>query len=387
MNIDKLNKWPDINNDDIMAIVNSMTPDGIDAAGARSRLRAALYDQIPGGGWILVDSSARAMQQALYALGVGFDDEVILPALAPPQAVQPVLWQKAEAVFVDIDPRTFCIDPARVEEAITNSTIAIVVIHTHGHMANMLAIAEIAARHKVAVIEDASEAFGATMIGRSDYVAMPGEYSDAAIFSFAQDSNLASTSGGAIYAKDSRVQRRLAAKIDDGDAGNLWLANDIDALAAVLCHSRLGRIREHNERAYLNAGILDAVLSRQPDLVTPPFRASSYGHMYTKYRFSINERLIRTRDDLQKLARYIKQSVPVHSLETIATPHQPLYHALFETGALWRDWSRVPFPNAERVARTTLCALGAEHSLACQSPDVIEEYAVNLLDAINNYFS
>jgi dTDP-4-amino-4,6-dideoxygalactose transaminase len=109
-----------------------------------------------------VNSGTDALLLALHALGIGRDDEVILPAFGFIATADVIVRLGARPVFVDVQPDTFNIDPAAVEAAITPRTKAIIPVHLFGQTCDMAAIMAIAERHHLAVIEDVAQACGAT---------------------------------------------------------------------------------------------------------------------------------------------------------------------------------------------------------------------------------
>lgn len=126
-----------------------------------------------------------AIHIALQALGVGPGDEVITTPFTFFATGGAIVRAGATPVYVDIDPVTFNIDPAKVEEAITDKTKAILPVHLYGQMANMEKLAEIAKKHNLFIVEDAAQAIGAKQNGKS-----VGELGDAATYSFFPTKNL-----------------------------------------------------------------------------------------------------------------------------------------------------------------------------------------------------
>ncbi|MCC6790180.1 MAG: aminotransferase class I/II-fold pyridoxal phosphate-dependent enzyme, partial [Thermomicrobiales bacterium] len=110
---------------------------------------------------VAVSSGTAALHLALLAHGIGPGDEVITSPFTFIASANAVLFCGAKPVFVDIDPRTFNIDPSLIEAAITERTKAILPVHLYGNPADMIAIQLIADRHGLAVIEDAAQAHGA----------------------------------------------------------------------------------------------------------------------------------------------------------------------------------------------------------------------------------
>jgi UDP-2-acetamido-2-deoxy-ribo-hexuluronate aminotransferase len=115
---------------------------------------------------IACSSGTDALLIALMALGVGPGDEVVTSPFSFIATAEVISVLRATPVFVDIDPRTYNLDPARLEEAITPKTKAIIAVSLYGQCADFDAIEAIAARHSVTVIEDAAQSFGATYKGR-----------------------------------------------------------------------------------------------------------------------------------------------------------------------------------------------------------------------------
>ena len=120
-----------------------------------------------------------ALQLGLTALGIGTEDEVIVPANTFFATVEAVLAVGAKPIFIDVDPSTLLMSAANIESAITKRTAAVIVVHLYGQPANMDAIEKVARAAGLAIIEDAAQAHGATWRGRK-----AGSMSDLGCFSF-----------------------------------------------------------------------------------------------------------------------------------------------------------------------------------------------------------
>jgi dTDP-4-amino-4,6-dideoxygalactose transaminase len=152
-----------------------------------------------------VNSGTSAIQLALLAAGVKAGDEIITTPFTFVATVSAIDYTNAKPVFVDIDPRTCTIDPAKIEAAITPRTKAIVPVHLHGRPADMDPILDIAKRHKLLVIEDAAQAHGAEYKGRRI-----GSLGDLGCFSFYPGKNLgAYGEGGAVTTNNPDFAKRL----------------------------------------------------------------------------------------------------------------------------------------------------------------------------------
>ena len=154
---------------------------------------------------IAVNSGTSALHLALLAAGVGPGDEVITVPHTFVATVSAIHYSGAKTVFVDIDPRSFTMDPSKIEAAITPRTKAIIPVHLYGQPADMDPIMQIAKRHNLVVIEDACQAHGAEYKGRR-----VGSIGDMGCFSFYPGKNLgAYGEGGAVTTDNSEFTRTI----------------------------------------------------------------------------------------------------------------------------------------------------------------------------------
>ena len=142
-----------------------------------------------------------ALQIALMALGVGHGDEVITPGFTYIATAETVALLGAKPIYVDIDEQTYNIDPAKIEAAITDKTKAIIPVSLYGQCADFDAVNAIAAKHKLPVIEDAAQSFGAIYKGTKS-----GNLSTIACTSFFPSKPLGCYGdGGAIFTNDEQL--------------------------------------------------------------------------------------------------------------------------------------------------------------------------------------
>ncbi len=151
---------------------------------------------------IATSSGTTALQTAILAHGIGPGDEVITTPFTFIASANAVVAAGAKPVFVDIDERTYNIDPCRIEAAITPRTKAILPVHIFGNPCNMEAIMDIAAQHRILVIEDACQAHGATVRGRK-----VGSFGTGC-FSFYPTKNITTAEGGIITTDDDELADR-----------------------------------------------------------------------------------------------------------------------------------------------------------------------------------
>ncbi len=170
------------------------------------------FAEFQGNDFALATSSCTgAIHLALMALGVEAGDEVIIPDITWIASVEPVLYIGATPVMVDVLPDTWCIDPLKVEAAITSKTKAIIVVHVYGNLVDMDAIMDIATRRKLVVLEDAAEGLGSEINGRK-----AGSIADAGVFSFHGTKTIATGEGGMLVTNRPDVYERAKILNDHG---------------------------------------------------------------------------------------------------------------------------------------------------------------------------
>jgi dTDP-4-amino-4,6-dideoxygalactose transaminase len=196
-----------------------------------------------------VGNGLDAIELALRALDVGSADEVIVPSNTYIATWLAVSRIGARIVPVEPDPRTFNLDPGRVEEAITPRTRAIVAVHLYGQPADMTSLREIAASRGIRLIEDAAQAHGASDHGRA-----VGSLGDAAAWSFYPSKNLGALGdAGAVTTNDPDVARHVRALRNYGSTTKYvneikGVNSRLDELQAAILRAKLPYLVEWNER-------------------------------------------------------------------------------------------------------------------------------------------
>ena len=285
-----------------------------------------------------VGNGTDALWLVFQALGIGPGDECITTANTFFATAEAIWIAGATAVFVDSDPRTNCIDPAKIEAAITPKTKALVPVHLYGQCADMPAIHEIAMRHGLFVIEDNAQAIGA----RGDGFRI-GELSDAACTSFIIQKNLGCFGdGGAVVTNRADVDRVVRTLRNHGSAKRSCHSpgynSRLDDLQAGVLSAKLKRIDEWNGlrrqwAARYTAGLKGAGL-------TLPYEKPGYYHVFHLY-------VIETREAAQRdplLAFLNGNGIDAKCHYPIAI-HQ-------QEGYPWGKGARIPhpIPNSERNA-------------------------------------
>ena len=229
-----------------------------------------------------VSSGTDALLCALMALGIGAGDEVICPSFTFFATAGSIARLGATPVFAEIDARTFNLDPTRIEEKITARTRAIMPVHLFGQVANMEAIGEIAARHRIPVIEDAAQAVGAR---RHDKPACA--FGLAGCLSFYPTKNLgAFGDAGAICTSDDAFAERCR-KLRVHGSGHTYHHEMIGgmfrlaAIQAAVLDVKLKYLAGWHEARRRNAAIYDELLAGSA--VTTPFIESGNWSIYNQF--------------------------------------------------------------------------------------------------------
>lgn len=149
---------------------------------------------------VSTQSGTAALHMALYQLGIGEGDEVIVPSLTFIATINPVLFVGAKPVIVDVDPITWNIDLQEIRKAITKKTKAIIPVHLYGSVCNIDEIIEIARENNLFIIEDATESLGAIYKNRQT-----GTFGDFGCFSF-NGNKLITTGGGGMIVSNNQKQ-------------------------------------------------------------------------------------------------------------------------------------------------------------------------------------
>lgn len=160
---------------------------------------------------LTIDHGSSAILIALQALGITKGDEVIVSSLTWVACASVILRANATPVFVDIEESTLCMDPFKVEEAITPKTRAILVVHLYSCMAELNLLKKISIKYNIPIIEDCSQAHGAVWDGHKS-----GTIGDIGIFSMQQGKPLTCGEGGAIITNDKYLYSKMIKLKNDG---------------------------------------------------------------------------------------------------------------------------------------------------------------------------
>ena len=237
-----------------------------------------------------VGSGTDALWLTLTALGVGHGDEVITVPNSYRATAEAITLCGARPVFVDIDSRTYTMNPVELEARISLRTQAIIPVHVLGQMAEMDKILSVARRHGTPVLEDACQAHGADYRGRK-----AGSLGVAGCFSFYPGKNLSAFGeAGAVVTDDSEVRAKVQALRDHGQAARPlhstigWNAR-MDGIQAAVLSVKLRRLSALNAARRVKAQHYDALLADEP-LVIRPFVRPECAPVYHIYAVRVPNR-------------------------------------------------------------------------------------------------
>lgn len=266
---------------------------------------------------VAVGSGTAALHLAFLALGVGPGDEVITTPFSFASSAYAIMYCGATPVFADIDPRTFNIDPASIEERITPRTVGIEPVHLYGQPAEMDAIRDIAARHGLFIVEDAAQAIGAEYRGRKI-----GTIGDVTCFSTYATKNLHTMEGGFIATEDRDLATKIRRLRNIGQESKyrhtlVGFNYRMTEVAAAVGRAQLGLIDEFSRIRRQNAAYLTGAISSLPG-VTPPYVPPYVSSVFHQYTVSIDESTLgRSRDEIAALMKAAGVETGIHYPEPI----------------------------------------------------------------------
>lgn len=217
---------------------------------------------------LATSSGTGALHLAYLAAGVGPGDEVIAPNITWIASVVPCAYIGARPVFADIEPDTWCLDPRDVEHRITPRTKAILAVDLYGHMADLPALADIAKKHGLVLIEDAAQGIGSSINGRP-----AGSFGQVSIVSFTGTKTMVTGEGGMLLTDDPAIFQRASSYNnqcqDSGkvfwnlDIGYKYKMSNIEAACGLAQLSRLDELVARKRKIF---GWYSGRLSEVPQL-------------------------------------------------------------------------------------------------------------------------
>lgn len=245
-----------------------------------------------------VSNGTIAIQIALRAFGI--TKSVITTPFTYVATTNAVLWEKCRPVFVDIDPSTFCIDPAKIESAITKDTQGILGVHVYGYPCDVKAIEKISRKYNLKVIYDAAHAFGTELDGKSIL-----RYGDISTVSFHATKLFHTGEGGAVITNDDRLAKKIELLRSFGHIDDEYIEVGINArnseFHAALGLSNLEHINDIIKKRKEIVTYYDLLIGKSAQIVRPELQESVvYNYSYYPILLESEEILLKIKNILEK---------------------------------------------------------------------------------------
>ena len=251
---------------------------------------------------VAVNSGTSGLHLGLLSAGVKPGDEVIVPSFTFAATANSVALTGATPVFADISLDDFCLDPAAVEAAVTDKTVAIMPVHLYGHPAKMDKLQAVADKHGLKVFEDAAQAHGASLNGTP-----VGAFGEFAMFSLYPTKNMTSGEGGMVSVANETVERNMRLYRNQGMEQQYH--NEVVGFNTRMTdiHAAIGRVQLTKVDGWTKTRQSNAAfLSANLDGVVVPAVAEGAVHVYHQYT-------IRVAEDRDGLAKALKDEYNIGS--------------------------------------------------------------------------
>jgi len=271
---------------------------------------------------VAMNSGTAALHSTLYALGMAQGDEVIVPDFTFIATASSVRMAGATPVFVDINEKSYNIQPEAILEHITPKTRAVIGVHLYGQPFDVRAVSEICEDHGLVLIEDCAQAHGARYEGRK-----VGSFGTAGCFSFYPTKNMTTSEGGMVTTDDPHLAMKLRKIIDHGQdikyrhdliGFNFRMTN----IEAAIGRVQLGKLDAMNERRQKNAAYLLQHLPASG--IGLPYCAPQSHHVYHQFVIRLEEKLGISQDDFMRMMHErgiqtaIHYPIPLHKQPVFA---------------------------------------------------------------------
>lgn len=248
---------------------------------------------------VATNNGTSALHTALYAAGIQEHDEVITTPFTFVATVNAILMVGAKPSFVDIDPKTFNIDPSKIKEAITSKTKAILVVNLYGQPADFDEINKIARKHKLVVIEDAAQSVNASYKNHKS-----GSLGDIGCFSFYATKNISCGEGGVLTTNNRNYYLRAKQFINHGQkVDSIYTYADIGYnyrmtnISAAILLQQLKKADWITRKRQMNAYLYNNAFQKIKGII-PPFQDLNRRHVYHQYTIRISKNFSLSRNEL-----------------------------------------------------------------------------------------
>lgn len=291
-----------------------------------------------------VSSGTAGLHLIMIAAGIRPGDEVITTPFSFVASANCILYVGAIPVFVDINPITFNLDPAKIEEKITKKTKAILVVHIFGQAANMDPILKLAKKYKLKIIEDACESIGAVYKGRQ-----VGTFGESAVFAFYPNKQMTTGEGGMVVTDSKRIYDLCKSLSNQGRSSDMqWLDHKylgynyrLDEMSAALGLEQIKKLGFMISKRRQVAKWYARYLDKYSNLVKSPRIGKNNTHTWFIYVVRVNEKI---RDKV--IGKLVAGGIG-------SKPYMPSIH-LFDFYKRCFHYKKGAFPVSEEISATSL---------------------------------
>ncbi len=315
---------PILDNSEVQAVIDVLRS-GIIAQSLRVQGLEKGFAEYTGVKYAAATSSGTtALHTALLAHGIKRGDEVITTPFTFIATSNSILFCDAKPVFVDVEEKTFNINPDLISEKITNKTKAIIIVHLYGQPCDMKPITEICSDHNLILIEDACQAHGAEYEGKK-----VGNFGTGC-FSFYPTKNIIAGEGGIITTDDERIADKSKMIRDHGSSkryrhdflGYNYRMTDMSAAIGI---EQLKKLDQFNYKRIKNAEFLTSIINKIKGLI-PPYIMPNVRHVFNQYTIRVTEEFGISRDEL--IQRLDKRGIETRVYYPIPIYKQSFYRKL-----------------------------------------------------------
>ena len=235
-----------------------------------------------------------ALQIALMALDLKRGDEIITTNFSFASTIEVILLLGLKPVVIDIDPKSFNINPNLIQDKITERTKAIIPVHLFGQSCRMEEILEIANKNNLQVIEDNAQALGSTYKFSNSQKQMSGTIGDIATTSFFPSKNLGCYGdGGAIFTNSDKLAYKMRGIVNHGMYERYYhdeigVNSRLDSIQAAILNVKLKYLDKYNKRRQVAASLYNASFDRIDEIEVPFVESDIDSHVYHQYTLKIN---------------------------------------------------------------------------------------------------
>lgn len=389
-------KWPEITQEDkdaVMAVLDRGILTGVHGPEATGLERE--WAKFTGSNYVLsFNSGTAAIHSALFAADVNPGDEVITTAFSFSGTFHPILQQRAVPVFVDIDPRSYNLDPNQIEAKITERTKALLPVHIHGLPADMEQILALGQKYNLTVIEDACQAHGATYQGR-----MCGTIGAMACFSLNATKNLSGGEGGFLntdneeYWEKAKLIRTFGEKVlSEKEKIRPYFSYTIgwnyrtQELPAAFARSQLKRLPHYNAIAQRNGHYLTQELSQINGLL-PPYVPADRTSIYHKYRLRFDPKALGVTIPASDFRNKLIDALEAEGVEATlwhVTPLTsfPVFQQLHKEG--YGHYDPEEYPEAIQLLNESIIVNSEAYPIFNQELELMEHYVAAFRKVFDN---